>query len=31
MEKARVEPDMVAQERAAVVGLWGRVFGGSDA
>ena len=28
MEKARVEPELVAQERAAVVGLWGRVFGG---
>jgi glutamate-ammonia-ligase adenylyltransferase len=27
MEKARVEPDVVAAEREAVSGLWARVFG----
>lgn len=28
MEKARVEPSVVADERAAVAALWARVFGG---
>jgi glutamate-ammonia-ligase adenylyltransferase len=27
MEKARVEPALVATERDAVLGLWERVFG----
>jgi glutamate-ammonia-ligase adenylyltransferase len=27
MEKARVEPALVAREREAVLGLWKRVFG----
>jgi glutamate-ammonia-ligase adenylyltransferase len=27
MEKARVEPDVVAAERDAVTSLWKRVFG----
>jgi len=27
MEKARVEPALVADERAAVIALWTRVFG----